>query len=319
MIHHNFIRATIFLTLITFIFSPVFINADVPGGSDHPAISRYEGSAITEYDYREFDEYKLLTGKVIKIPADKLVKLEGKTTKITYYLAEDRSTLEVIKNYENEMKSSGFEILFSCSNEDCGGREFNHAVHKYDTKFGDNYYDQRYLAGKLTSDQGDLYVSLYVIKNTTGGGKDRNHIYTQLDVIEVAAMQEGMVKVDADAMKEEIFETGSISIYGIYFDFDKADIKPESADAIAEIAKLLNDNPNLNLFIVGHTDNKGNLDYNLDLSRKRAKAVVNELVSNHGINSSRITPKGLGFLAPVATNRNEEGRANNRRVELVEK
>ena len=99
------------------------------------------------------------------------------------------------------------------------------------------------MAAKLPRDEGDVYVSLYIVKNTTGGGPDRNHIYTQVDVIEVAPMQEAMVTVDADAMAEEIFETGSISIYGILFDFDKADIKPESAATIEEIATLLNNNP----------------------------------------------------------------------------
>jgi len=81
----------------------------------------------------------------------------------------------------------------------------------------------------------------------------------------------------------------------------------------------LNNNPDLKIFIVGHSDNKGSLDYNTDLSQRRANAVVNELVNSHGINSSRVTAKGLGFLAPVASNKTEEGRAKNRRVELVEK
>jgi outer membrane protein OmpA-like peptidoglycan-associated protein len=174
------------------------------------------------------------------------------------------------------------------------------------------------LAAKLARNEGDVYVSLYIVKNTSGGGKDRNHIYTQVDVIEVAPMQEAMVTVDADAMAEEIFETGSISIYGILFDFDKADIKPESAATIEEIATLLNNNPDLKLFIVGHTDNKGSLDYNMKLSQKRAGAVVDVLITEHGIETSRLTPKGLGFLAPVASNKSEEGRAKNRRVELVE-
>jgi len=223
----------------------------------------------------------------------------------------------VFRNYEDALKAAGFEILFTCSNNDCGGRDFNHKVVEYKHGFGDNYSDQRFLAAKLPREEGDVYVSIYVVKNT-GGGPDRNHIYTQVDIIEIAPMQEAMVTVDANAMAEEIFETGSISIYGILFDFDKADIKPESAATIKEIATLLNNNPNLKLFIVGHTDNKGSLDYNTNLSQKRDEAVVGVLVSEHGIESARVTPKGLGFLAPVASNSSEEGRAKNRRVELVE-
>ncbi len=300
-------------------------SADVEGSSDHPMVSRYPGTEIIDYDFREFDEYNILTGKVVHAPsepgnskAESSEKLEGKVTMIAYYLPEDRSTLEVFRNYEDALKAEGFEILYTCSNKECGGRPFNHKVVEYKNGFGDNYYEQRFLAAKLIRDEGDVYVSLYTVKNTTGGGPDRNHIYTQVDVIEIAPMDEGLVSVDADAMAEEIFETGSISIYGILFDFDKADIKPESAATIKEIATLLNDNPDLKLFIVGHTDNKGSIDYNTNLSEKRAQAVVGVLVNEHGIDSARVTPKGLGFLAPVVSNSTEEGRSKNRRVELVE-
>ncbi len=313
------------LLILALLIVPCTFAEDIAGSSDHPMVSRYDGSSITDYDFREFDEYEILLGKGKRDPDDPASKvaesserLEGKITKISYYLPEDRSTLEVFRNYEDALKAAGFEILFTCSNNDCGGRDFNHKVVEYKHGFGDNYSEQRFLAAKLTRGEGDVYVSLYTVKNTSGGGPDRNHIYTQVDVIEIAPMQEAMVTVDANAMAEEIFETGSISIYGILFDFDKADIKPESAATIKEIATLLNNNPNLKLFIVGHTDNKGSLDYNTNLSQQRAEAVVGVLVSDHGIKSTRVTPKGLGFLAPVASNSSEEGRAKNRRVELVE-
>lgn len=313
------------LILLALLITPAGFAEDVEGSKDHPMVSRYEGSSIVDYDFREFDSYEILLGKVKRDPEnpsdtieESSENLEGKVTKISYYLPEDRSTLEVFRNYEDALKAAGFEILFTCANNDCGGRDFNHKVVEYKSGFGDNYSDQRYLAAKITRDEGDVYVSLYTVKNTSGGGPDKNHIYTEVDVIELAPMQEAMVTVDANAMAEEIFETGSISIYGILFDFDKADIKSESAATIKEIATLLNNNPDLKLFIVGHTDNKGSLDYNTNLSQKRAEAVVAILVSEHSIESSRITPKGLAFLAPVASNSTEEGRAKNRRVELVE-
>lgn len=319
-----FVRSILIL-LFAIYLHPSALAQDVEGSSDHPMVSRYEGSSITDYDFREFDSYEMLLGKAKSDPEDPSNKtaessenLEGKVTKISYYLPEDRSTLEVFRNYEDALKAAGFEILFTCSNQECGGRDFNHKIVEYKAGFGDNYSDQRYLAAKLSRDEGDVYASLYTVKNTSGGGPDRNHIYTEVDVIEVVSMQEAMVTVDANAMAEEIFETGSISIYGILFDYDKADIKPESAGTIKEIAALLNNNPDLKLFIVGHTDNKGSLDYNTNLSQKRAEAVVAVLVSEYGIDSGRITPKGLAFLAPVASNSTKEGRAKNRRVELVE-
>lgn len=320
------VLAQIFICFLLIPFSDGAFAEDLEGSKDHPVVSRYQGSEIKDYDFREFDEYTLLLGKVVRAPgepdnrkAEESEKLEGKVTKISYYLPEDRSTLEVFKNYEDALTEAGFEVLYTCSNKECGGRDFNHEVVEYNSMFGDNYSDQRYLAAKLARAEGDVYVSLYTVKNTSGGGKDRNHIYTQVDIVEVAPMQAGMVTVDAGAMAEEIFETGSVSIYGIYFDFDKAQVKPESAATIAEIATLLKNNPGLSIFIVGHTDNEGSLDYNTELSQRRADAVAAVLAHEHGIETSRVTPKGLGFLAPVASNKTEEGRAKNRRVELVEK
>ncbi len=97
----------------------------------------------------------------------------------------------------------------------------------------------------------------------------------------------------------------------------KAEIKPESKAALDEIAKLLKGEPNLKLHVVGHTDNVGGYEPNLGLSRRRAEAVVGALARNYGISAARLTPNGVAYLAPVAVNTTEEGRAKNRRVELI--
>jgi OOP family OmpA-OmpF porin len=136
-------------------------------------------------------------------------------------------------------------------------------------------------------------------------------------VVESEPMAEGMVSVDAETMAREIAETGSVSIYGIYFDTDRAEVKPESRPTLQEIATLLQAETDLQLYVVGHTDNTGQLDYNMDLSRRRADAVVEALVSEHGIEAKRLTARGVGPLAPVSSNESEPGKALNRRVELV--
>ena len=112
-------------------------------------------------------------------------------------------------------------------------------------------------------------------------------------------------------------DTGKAAVYGIYFDTGKAEIKPESEPALKEIAKLLQADPKLKLYVVGHTDNSGGLDYNMKLSKDRADAVVKALTGKYGIAASRLSAFGVGPLAPVASNQTEEGRAKNRRVELV--
>ena len=130
-------------------------------------------------------------------------------------------------------------------------------------------------------------------------------------------MQSQLVAVAANEMRDAIAETGSVALYGIQFDFDSAKILPASRPALDEIGKLLQENAALSLHVVGHTDNAGTLDYNLDLSRQRAESVVRDLVSTYGIDRGRLAAHGVGFLAPVASNEEESGRALNRRVELV--
>lgn len=101
------------------------------------------------------------------------------------------------------------------------------------------------------------------------------------------------------------------------FDFNKSDIKPESRSALDEIGKYLKENPERKLRVVGHTDGVGGADSNLKLSQARANAVVKELVAKYADGATRLKAEGAGMSAPIASNDTEEGRAKNRRVELV--
>jgi outer membrane protein OmpA-like peptidoglycan-associated protein len=106
-------------------------------------------------------------------------------------------------------------------------------------------------------------------------------------------------------------------VYGIYFDTGKSSLKPESEQAIGEVAKLMKNEAALKLYVVGHTDNVGGLEPNMKLSQDRADAVVQALVRNNGIPAARLKAFGAGPYAPVASNDTEDGKAKNRRVELV--
>jgi OOP family OmpA-OmpF porin len=130
-------------------------------------------------------------------------------------------------------------------------------------------------------------------------------------------MKERMVVVKASEISSTIEKTGRIAIYGIYFDFDKAEIKPDSAATLAEIAKMLKTTTGKRYLIVGHTDNQGGLEYNNSLSKRRAEAVVNALRKQYDVNAQTVVPVGVGMVAPSAPNTEESGRAKNRRVEVV--
>ena len=278
---------------------------DKAGSRDHPLITRYPGSVITQYAAKEFDEFSLPVGPA-KYPAPpKIQLLEGKVTRIGYSYPAERSSLEVYRNYESALKRAGFQTMFTCSGDTCGRARFQMTPDWYDVWYGPGHWQ---FSGKMTRPEGEVYVSLHVTQGNTG-----------LDIIETKSMQSGMVTVNAAALAGDITQAGHAAIYGIYFDTGRAEIKPESTATLAEIGKLLQQDPKLKLYVVGHTDSAGELAMNMDLSRRRADAVVKALAASYGVTADRLQAHGNGPLAPVASNKTEEGRAKNRRVELVER
>jgi OOP family OmpA-OmpF porin len=312
---------------------------DVKGSQDHPMISRVEGSTIKGFDQKEFDEYRLVRGTISGYGKDGRVftnaedalnegnslRLEGKVWRLTYEIPKNRSTLEIIRSYQGELTKAGFKTLYQCTNRECGGPlPPNHladahagAVSRLLLKragfhvSGGVSDDQRYLAAQLSRAGGDVYVSLLAVMV--------NVPLVRLDVIEVKPLKSSLVSVNAATMGTEISTRGSVAIYGIYFDTDRAEVKPESRPTLSEIATLLKQNGKLELIVVGHTDNNGTLDYNLDLSLRRAQAVVAALTSDFGVARNRLEAHGVGFLSPVAPNTSEENRAKNRRVQLLQR
>jgi OOP family OmpA-OmpF porin len=144
--------------------------------------------------------------------------------------------------------------------------------------------------------------------------ENKGTYYYQTIVTEMALNQE--VTADASSLADSIGKTGRVAVYGIHFDTGKADVLPDSEQALAEIVKLLQQDAGLKLRVEGHTDNQGTAASNQALSERRAQAVVAWLVS-HGVNASRLTSAGFGQSKPVADNQTDNGRAKNRRVELV--
>jgi OOP family OmpA-OmpF porin len=225
----------------------------------------------------DFGIYEFFSVKGPKTP------VEGKFTIITYNYFGPRdnepSGLAVVRNYENALKKVGGTILQSDP--------------------------QRWVNGKIVKDGQEIWTQI-----EKGNGK------IWLRIVEKKGMEQHIV-ADAAAFGKDIRSTGHAAVYGIYFDTGKADIKPESTQAIAEIGKLLKADPELKVFVVGHTDNTGSVDANVKLSDARAQAVMQALIRDQGITPARLRATGCGQYAPVASNDTEDGRAKNRRVELV--
>jgi len=168
------------------------------------------------------------------------------------------------------------------------------------------YEDQRYAILTVARDGKEIWAQ---VDTAWGGG------YV-LTIVEKQAMVQEVV-ASAELFQTGLKTSGHVEVPGIYFDTGQSTLKPESDAALKEVAKLLAADPALKVYVVGHTDNVATLDLNTKLSQARADAVVRALVGTHGIAAGRLIGRGVGPLAPVASNDTEDSRARNRRVELV--
>jgi outer membrane protein OmpA-like peptidoglycan-associated protein len=302
--------------------------ADVPGAKDHPLLSRYAGSKISAYQTKDYDGLWLVAGPgdpSQNPPYKKVLRLEGKVTRLAYVYPQERSSLEVMRNFKNALQTAGFRILFACDAESCGAgfdSGFDEKVSslEFQDMEGKNVVSRggreaRYVIASGALPSGAIvHASVYVAPSAQ---EHNGGIY--IEVVDAAAMESGKVtaNLSADQMAKKIATDGKVAIYGVYFDTDRADIKPESKPTLDEMAQLLEKNPKLSVYIVGHTDNQGTFGHNQDLSERRANAVVKALVTGYGVTPGRLVAKGVASLAPVASNSEEPGRAKNRRVEIV--
>jgi outer membrane protein OmpA-like peptidoglycan-associated protein len=275
--------------------------------AQRPEIQPFPGQELTQAPkIIEFDEFELVEGPIDKSrKPTKTRHLEGKISAFTYDNPKGHVSLEIYRNYEEAVKQAGFETIYACRATECGNTIYPDYLGKIC-----EYPGCFYLAAKLARPDGDVYLALRVV--------NEQHAGTGMVFIEAKAMQTGQVKLTAGQMAQDLTRQGHTSVYGVYFDTGKADIKSGSEPILSEMVQLLKQDTSLKLHVVGHTDNVGGLAMNMDLSKRRADAVVRELTAKYGMDPERLRADGVGPLAPVASNQSEDGRVKNRRVELVQ-
>jgi OOP family OmpA-OmpF porin len=312
---------------------------DVPGSADPAIVKRFTGSTLIGYRTEGWDAVVFPASAAIDPSGDhgfkNLVTIEGAMTRAVYLSPEGKSPLEVYRNYEQALNAAGLKKKFSCETK-CSDQYFalssggmdvrkgmkwsdgdipNDKNGSYRVDSAMSFEDGRMLVGTITQGGVEKWVLLYVSKAV---GDYTRYSQAFIQIAEPKAMQTGQVSVlNASDIQAGLTREGKVAFYGLYFDTGKADIKPDSQAQLQEIGKVLKSQPALQVFVVGHTDGQGQLDANLQLSQQRAQAVVNALVKQQGIDAKRLAAKGVASLAPLATNATDEGRARNRRVELV--
>ena len=256
-----------------------FPTADRKGSKDSPLLKRYEGSFIVAYERKSFGELTLPLSPIELVTPEKRTQqnnrvfepkkkkaLEGVYTRLAYLLPAERSPLEVLRNYQDEIKSKGGKVLFECKGTECGGRPG--AQHRRRRRqhepcrcisippervidpHGSNGWcalseritDQRYTAAELP--QSGAHVSVHRLHHRLARCRDpclgfNGRTIAVVDIVEAKDREKKMVTVDAGEMAKSIDSTGRVALYGIYFDFNKADVKPESDATLEQIAALM--------------------------------------------------------------------------------
>lgn len=329
--------------LSAFLTASLLPAKDAPGAKDHPALKRIEGSEIIWAKTSKFDEYAIPLEQV-QFDYDKQTfkitkqeNVEGARTILYYKLPAETSTLEAVKQYEADLKPAGFQTLFTAANDKLDDGYNRFVTQSFPTVKGTdglqylhefNHDEQRFMVLKGTGKTGDtLYITLYafVLKDVSTGFDalkeahklEKGQTIIRVDVLETKAMETRMTVVKADEITSSIEKTGRIAIYGVLFDTGKADLKPESADSLAEMAAAIKATPGKKYLIVGHTDNAGDFALNQTLSKNRAASVTAALTKTYSVPAAAMIPVGVGMAAPTASNADEAGRAKNRRVEIV--
>lgn len=274
------------LAAAAFVFATSLAQAaDVKGSKDHPLLTRYPDSRITDYD-KNFNsvtfKVKNAEGKV----EEKAV--EGQATVIRYFYKDAEtqpSPLQIIRNYQNAVKAIKGDVVFERAPKDMDPGE---------------------TTLKANANGKDIWI-----KVEPDIWSAPTHSY-KLSVVEIEAMVQ---VISANAMLDALNKDGFIALY-VNFDTGKSVLKSDGEATVKEIVAMLKGAPDIKISVEGHTDNVGTAASNLTLSNARAKAVMDAIVKG-GIAGNRLSSKGLGQTAPIADNRSDDGKAKNRRVELV--
>ncbi|HEU4582888.1 MAG TPA: DUF4892 domain-containing protein [Polyangiaceae bacterium] len=344
--------ATLLVPGVTFA-KPTPPTADLPGSHDSPVIGRYQGSLIVSYEHKQYTEFTLPLSSLEKVPGERdshnnvvfepkqKKDLTGAYTRLVYLVPPERSSLEVLENYTDEVKKAGGNVLYQCRGDACGGdvkrgsaggggyKSLSMYLYPFETftdKFGSVGYclmsaqikDRRYLAAELPQQGAHLSVYTFSVEEGACERQLGNRTLALVQIVEGKQRESRMTVPDASELARSISQGGRATVYGIYFDSNQAELKPESTPTLEQIGKLLQSQPSLKVLIVGHTDNVGGYAANVELSQRRAKAVVSALSSRYKIAADRLTPVGVSSASPLDSNKTDEGRSKNRRVEIVE-
>jgi outer membrane protein OmpA-like peptidoglycan-associated protein len=271
-----------------------------------------------------FDSHRIAISPYREGSIDRIVA-EGFLQQRAWRVGQGRlTTLELLAPIRAQIEADGFDVLFECADRGCGGFDFRFEA---DVLPQPEMYvdigDFRYLAARRSGPNPE-YLSVVVSRSAAAGfvqltriGPPDESVVLELDGTGAEELEGFEPAEIGSEISARLLEEGHSTLAGLRFETGSAELSGGPYEALDQLAEFLREDPARRVVLVGHTDAEGALEGNIALSRRRAEAVAERMVSGYGIAPGRITAEGVGYLAPVASNRSEDGRRANRRVEAV--
>ncbi|MEM7211633.1 MAG: OmpA family protein [Pseudomonadota bacterium] len=295
----------------------------VPVLADPPELGAPEGSEATAKIGPRTDRYELPVGAFTR-DAQPVLELRGSVIWHAFRLQDRETTVAAVaEGYRAEIESLGLETLLDCANRDCGGFDFRFGIsllpapqmrmdvqdfHQFSVR---RERDDAHASILISRVLGSIYVQIVTVEPTGKATQITKAPEPSLETQDVAPERPDDLNLMAKLQTE-----GHVQLDGVEFATGGAQLSEVSASALDGIAAVLKSQPGLDIVIVGHSDNEGGLDPNIALSRSRANAVL-EALAERGVSRDQLQARGIGYLSPLVSNATAEGRARNRRVEIV--
>ena len=253
------------------------------------------------------------------------VATEGRVTQSVWMLpADSLTTLQILMPLRDQLSAQGYDIQFECNDEACGGFDFRFSTEiAPEPEMHVDLGDFRFISALRSSGDETEAVSVLVSKSVTNG-------YIQVMHVEPANIENVELTVSTNSPDIELLSSSSGNEFGqmleqtgfavledLTFTTGSSALQEQEFQTLSNLALYLNTNPGRKVALVGHTDTEGSLEGNINLSKRRAESVMQTLISEHGVEVAQLKAEGMGYLSPRATNLTDEGRALNRRVEVI--
>lgn len=312
-----------FCQICRIILFVTFFSYSVNAQNAESLVSPFKGSVLLGTYEAQFAPLTLLVEPLVEKNNPSKLEVEGSLLSNIYERPVNIAPYEIYKSYEKVLQSADFDILLACQEGKCNSKKTVKAIYGYPKKEIEN---RQYIPKMKTSTQSWLvgWANHYISAKKKTAEKtyyvmviisDQRNLYS-VDVMEVEEMEEGNVELNPKLLKDKIASEGKVVLDGIFFETGKDILKETSKPSLNTISTFLKENKDLSFYVVGHTDDTGNLESNISLAEKRAEAVVLALVEM-GISKTQLSSHGVGPFAPAAINTTDSGKAKNRRVELV--